>query len=225
LNRKTFITLIIIILIIIIAGASLAFYKRPSRTSQQNMSTISGTVPSTSITTTSSLSVTSETLARTPILKEMLFLINVTCNGWRVKEILTYSPPSGIPVNVLVLQAKDIIKNLNETVKSYGGSLIACNYSVETNEVIVNCIIKGFVWKSGKECYADTSWIIGPLGLDLIDNHFNETNYSLSWSGYVKGVRLSITFYLPPQEVPYKAWQDKVGHCHAHIWWPVSTSS
>jgi len=27
----------------------------------------------------------------------------------------------------------------------------------------------------------------------------------------------------PPQDSVYKAWQQPVGHCHKHIWWPTSS--
>ncbi len=80
---------------------------------------------------------------------------------------------------------------------------------------------KAPVWVSDGECYLDASWILSIYSLDLIENGFRETNHSLSWSGVVNNTLVNIEFILPAQNKSYAAWGYPVGHCHAHIWWPL----
>lgn len=70
------------------------------------------------------------------------------------------------------------------------------------------------------QCRATFLWLLRPLGLDFIDDHFQEFNDRLTWSGELNGVYYDITILLPKQDKPYKACASDVGHCHGHVWWP-----
>ncbi len=70
------------------------------------------------------------------------------------------------------------------------------------------------------EITADFLWFLNAWNLDFINNHFNETNHGLTWSGTLDSVSTTIIVNVPPQPTPYKAWGSPYGHCHGHIWWP-----
>ena len=81
------------------------------------------------------------------------------------------------------------------------------------------CVIEGAVTKVGDKYYARFEWLLRPLGLDFIDDHFEESEIGLSWEGYAKGVWTEITCEFPYTGMVYEAWGQPVGHCHAHVWW------
>jgi len=118
----------------------------------------------------------------------------------------------------------DLIKNFNESLSVCGeGGERAINAQVEINEknksTILRCDIYGAIRKSGNSYHATFFWLLRPLELDFIDDHFEESREGLSWEGSVSGIQTTITIKLPPQNVAYVAWQHPIGHCHAHVWW------
>jgi len=97
------------------------------------------------------------------------------------------------------------------------------NYSFCFNSTsyitVFRCIVLNCVRKTLKTYTADFSWLLWPLGLDFINNGFNETKNGLYWGSVVEGIPTKVAVKLPPQEEPYKAWGTVYGHCHAHVWW------
>jgi hypothetical protein len=97
------------------------------------------------------------------------------------------------------------------------------DYEMEFDEAkestILRCEIRDAVSKSGNRYTARFQWLLEPLGLDFIDDHFKEHKDGLSWEGKVNGVPTTIIIKAPPRETPYKAWHYPNGHCHAHLWW------
>lgn len=118
----------------------------------------------------------------------------------------------------------DLIQNFNESLSVYGeGGERGTNARVEINEknksTVLRCDVHGAIRKSGNSYHATFFWLLRPLGLDFIDDHFEESREGLSWEGSVSGIQTTITIKLPPQNVAYAAWQRPIGHCHAHVWW------
>jgi len=118
----------------------------------------------------------------------------------------------------------DLIQNFNESLSVYGeGGERGTNAQVEINEknksTVLRCDVHGAIRKSGNSYHATFFWLLRPLGLDFIDDHFEESREGLSWEGSVSGIQTTITIKLPPQNVAYAAWQRSIGHCHAHVWW------
>jgi len=56
----------------------------------------------------------------------------------------------------------------------------------------------------------------------ISNSHFKELEHRLSWEGEIDGIPATIKIECPPQDSIYEAWQHPVGHCHGHVWWPVS---
>ena len=87
---------------------------------------------------------------------------------------------------------------------------------------IVKCQVYGCVSKGADRYTADFLWFLNPLGLDFIEDDFEKSKHGLSWEGSVNGVSMIIKIECPPQDSVYEAWQHPVGHCHGHVWWPIS---
>jgi hypothetical protein len=101
------------------------------------------------------------------------------------------------------------------------------NANVEFNEerksTVLRCDIEGAVSKSENKYNATFFWLLRPLGLDFIDDHFEESKRGLFWQGSANGVPTTITVELPTIDgFAYKAWEYPVGHCHAHVWWEIA---
>ncbi|MEA3344913.1 MAG: hypothetical protein U9Q78_01475 [Chloroflexota bacterium] len=96
-------------------------------------------------------------------------------------------------------------------------------YAVEFDEAerstSLTCEVHGVVSKRDHSFYGRFLWLITPLGLDFIGDHFEETTEGLSWAGTIEGIPTEILCEFPPQEVPYAAWGQPIGHCHGHVWW------
>lgn len=90
---------------------------------------------------------------------------------------------------------------------------------------VLKCDVHGAITKSDDSYRATFKWLLTPLGLDFIDNKFEESEKGLSWKGNISCIPTTITLKLPPQESVYAAWQHPVGHCHAHVWWIMPVSS
>lgn len=116
-----------------------------------------------------------------------------------------------------------IMSRFRARISAYG--VKATNTSVafipENDSVVLTCMISGSITKTGNKYYATFEWLIRPLGLDFIDDHFKETVKGLSWEGYVEGVSTIIDAEFPYTGQAYKAWGEPTGHCHAHVWWEL----
>lgn len=93
-------------------------------------------------------------------------------------------------------------------------------FNEEQKSTLLKCDVSGKISKSGGSYTATFLWFLDPLGLDFIDDNFDESNTSLSWNGTLNGVSTTIVIDLPPQGSIYEAWSHPVGHCHGHVWWP-----
>lgn len=96
------------------------------------------------------------------------------------------------------------------------------SFDEASHSTTIECQVYGSISKSADRYTADLLWFLTPLGLDFIDDDFEKSNHGLSWEGEIDGVPTTIEVECPPQDSIYEAWQDPVGHCHGHIWWPVS---
>ncbi len=116
---------------------------------------------------------------------------------------------------------KEIVEKFKKIHGSYGISIENCTASINEGEMIsvLECDIKGFICRSGNSYTAEFEWLLGPLGLDFLDNKFGESKDSLYWNGTINGTAVSILVKLPPMNKPYAAWGQPNGHCHAHVWW------
>ena len=107
-----------------------------------------------------------------------------------------------------------------------GSGYEGANYAVEFDEVerstSLTCEVHGPVSKRDSSFYGDFSWLLRPLGLDFIDDHFKETTKGLSWEGAIESIPTEVICEFLPQDVPYAAWGQPIGHCHAHAWWVIA---
>lgn len=95
-------------------------------------------------------------------------------------------------------------------------------FNEEERSTILKCDIHGAISRTGDSYHATFFWLLRPLGLDFIDNHFEESEMGLFWQGSVDGVPTTITVELPTIDgFIYKAWEHPIGHCHAHVWWEI----
>jgi len=97
------------------------------------------------------------------------------------------------------------------------------SFAQETYSTIAGCRIDGAISNSGDGCRGRFGWLLEPLGLDFINDNFEESKTGLSWEGIINSTPITIEVECPPQDRVYEAWQDTVGHCHQHIWWPASS--
>ena len=124
--------------------------------------------------------------------------------------------------------SSDLIEKFTDDVSKYGerGEYVANAY-VEFNEerksTVLRCDIEGAVRKSESTYSATFFWLLSPLGLDFIDNDFEESEKGLFREGPVNGIPTSVSVDLPAIDGSvYEAWQHPVGHCHAHVWWEIA---
>ena len=96
------------------------------------------------------------------------------------------------------------------------------SFGEETHFTIAQCHIDGAISKSGGNYRGRFGWLLEPVGLDFINDNFEESKAGLSWRGTINSIPTTVEVECPPQDCVYKAWQEPVGHCHQHIWWPVS---
>jgi len=118
----------------------------------------------------------------------------------------------------------DRIERLKGILSKHG--LKGSNYVVEFDEAgkstSLKCDVDGAISKRDDSYYGRFGWLLRPLGLDFIDDHFAESNKGLSWEGIVDDISTSVICEFPPQDVPYAAWDHPIGHCHAHVWWTIT---
>jgi len=95
------------------------------------------------------------------------------------------------------------------------------SFDSATRSTVIRCDIHDAIsLRAGGKYYAQFEWLLKPLGLDFINDEFEESANGLSWQGLVKGVPTTVTVELPTiNDSVYKAWDHPIGHCHAHVWW------
>ncbi len=100
---------------------------------------------------------------------------------------------------------------------------LCASYTATTKKLTWTTVLHGQVHGpvsvSDGRYLARFQWLLTPLGLDFIDSHFAERKDGLFWQGEISGVPTTITVKVPPRPVPYYAWHEPNGHCHAHVWW------
>lgn len=115
----------------------------------------------------------------------------------------------------------DRIGQYRKILSKYG--LRGTDYVIEFDEArrstSVTCDVVGAISKRDRDYYGRFGWFLKPLGLDFINDHFEESNKGLSWEGAVDHIPTSVVCEFPERGVPYAAWAHPIGHCHAHVWW------
>jgi hypothetical protein len=163
-------------------------------------------------------------------MEEMEQIVRVEAEG----VILHYQAESlwGTDEFSAILQNRDgfssnLVEKFIDDVSKHGerGEHVANAY-VEFNEeaksIVLRSDIEGAVSKSENKYSATFFWLLRPLGLDFIDNDFEESGKGLFWEGIVNDVPTSVSVELPAiGGSAYEAWQHPVGHCHAHVWWEI----
>ena len=133
-----------------------------------------------------------------------------------------YSPEdfSGILENKEKFET-NLIEKFRTSVSKYKEKIsnIKVEFNSEKNSAILAADVDGAISKTESKYYATFEWLIYPLGLDFINDHFKETKEGLFWEGKVEEVSLKISCYFPFTGAPYKGWAHPTGHCHAHVWW------
>jgi hypothetical protein len=123
--------------------------------------------------------------------------------------------------------SSDLIAKFVEDVSKHGEKCEeVTNAIVEFNQgkrlTILECNIHGAISRTGNNYHATFFWLLRPLGLDFIDDHFEESERGLFWQGSVNDISTTITVELPTiNGFVYKAWEHPIGHCHAHVWWEI----
>ncbi len=127
-----------------------------------------------------------------------------------------------------ILENKDefsfnCIDKFVSSVSTYGKEAVnlRVEFNSEENSTILTDEVYGAISKTGNRYYATFEWLIRPMELDFIDDHFEETEQGLSWEGKINGVPTEIICEFPYTGSPYKAWAHPTGHCHAHVWWEI----
>jgi hypothetical protein len=124
--------------------------------------------------------------------------------------------------------SSELIEKFTDDVAKHGerGEYVANAYvkfNDEEKSTVLSCDIRGAVRKSEKKYSATFFWLLRPLGLDFIDNDFEESGKGLFWEGLINGIPTSVSVDLPAiDNSVYEAWQYPVGHCHAHVWWEMA---
>jgi hypothetical protein len=127
--------------------------------------------------------------------------------------------------------SSDLIANFVEDVSRHGEKCEeVAKANVEFNQgkrsTVLKCDIHGAISRTGNSYHATFFWLLEPLGLDFIDDHFEESERGFFWQGSVNDIPTTIKVELPTIDgFVYKAWEHPVGHCHAHVWWEVAPIS
>lgn len=130
---------------------------------------------------------------------------------------------SGYLANQAQFQS-DFKENFEPGLAKAGVSASDYSFSFDsaTRSTVVRCDIHDAISSAGEGKYrARFGWLLNPLGLDFIDDDFEESANGLSWQGLVDGVPTTVTVELPTiDSFVYEAWgPPNCGHCHAHAWW------
>ena len=122
----------------------------------------------------------------------------------------------------------DLIRRFIDGVLRYGegGEHVVSpdvRFNGERKSTTLRCDIDGAISKRGDRYQATFFWLLGPLGLDFIDDDFEKSEKGLYWQGLIGGAPTTIAIRLPTIDgLVYKAWHHPIGHCHAHVWWKLS---
>ena len=220
-KHSLLITLLIILIVLAAAGGTITYFHIPKGSESKTSTTPPkpSTAPTTTLMTPSPNTTTTAVTAVFFSLMKRVITTSIkdsiiTCTEWRY-----YSKPSLTTQTIKALKEKIT----NEIMGTYSGiNITNLSISVYPNNTIkIVFAVSGKIWLSGNEKYADFLWLLTPLGLDFIENHFNETNHGLYWVGTLNNVSTEINVLLPKQATVYKAWGNTVGHCHGHVWWPA----
>jgi hypothetical protein len=106
--------------------------------------------------------------------------------------------------------SSNLIGNFSESLSIYGErNEHAVDTNIEFNQTrkstILKCDIQGAMISSD---YFTFRWLLNPLGLDFIDDNFQESEKSLFWEGLIDGIPTTITI----------SFAFPIAHCHAHVW-------
>ncbi len=154
---------------------------------------------------------------------ERIISVKVVNTTLHYVEVVTYSPKDFKYITWYWSVLRDaVVRNITRTYSSISPLNLEVRTSIVNNSVIIEFDVAGEVWASDSHYTADFLWMLEPLGLDFINNHFKETTHGLSWEGFLNGVLTKVEVILPPQKVPYVAWGQPIGHCHGHAWWVVT---
>ena len=95
-------------------------------------------------------------------------------------EVITYSPKDFkyITQHWSMLRG-DVIRNTTRTYPSVSPLNLKARTSPVNNSVIIEFDVTGKVWVSDGHYTADFLWMLEPLGLDFINNHFKESTHEL----------------------------------------------
>ncbi|MFP4005786.1 MAG: hypothetical protein ACLFUR_03585 [Candidatus Hadarchaeia archaeon] len=66
-------------------------------------------------------------------------------------------------------------------------------------------------------------WFLNPLGLNFVDNEFEETNANLIWNNELDEISTGIVLDLPPENATYEIGGDSFGHGATKVWWTPTT--
>ena len=104
---------------------------------------------------------------------------------------------------------QDFEQGLTQSDRPVSASDYSFSFDRASRSTVSKCDVRGAIAKSGNECRATFFWLLKPLGLDFIDDDFQESEPGLSWEGCINNVPTTITLKFP---MP-------IGYCHAHVWW------
>ncbi len=219
---------LVVIVVVLVVGAGFALMLRSAGPRRSSTATnASNTTTPTSITTATMPSSTSSILASSSVEGR---LSGIMVEAWAVdcgflEGRVSYRFEGRLPANTSSVE-EDARRMIMDSAARYGVNVLGLRVWSNLNppEISLEFNATGLMWRSSGECYLDTSWILSWFHLDLIENHFTETRDSLEWRGEVNGIQVEVVFHLPAQKTVYKAWGSEIGHCHAHVWWPLHTS-
>jgi hypothetical protein len=139
-----------------------------------------------------------------------------------VDQVLLYQYQSFWSAKKFLEISKDDLKAGFEEKYDVDAREFESSFEPVSHSTITKCYIYGTITKSRSRYTADLLWLLRPYALDFINDNFKESKTGLCWEGTINGILISIKVECPPQDCVYEAWQDPIGHCHGHIWWPAS---
>ncbi|MEB3756188.1 MAG: hypothetical protein GSR79_04950 [Desulfurococcales archaeon] len=118
-------------------------------------------------------------------------------------------------------------EEINNTYASRGAHIVdlTISYDKLNRSVIITFTVTNEMRIHGNKVVADFLWFLEAWNLDFINSHFMESSHGLIWRGDLKNIPTIIIVNVPWQREPYKAWGEPYGHCHGHIWWPVTNQT
>ena len=104
---------------------------------------------------------------------------------------------------------QDFEQGLTQSDRPVSASDYSFSFDRASQSTVSRCDVRDAITKSDNEYRATFFWLLTPLGLDFIDDDFQESETGLSWDGCINNVPTTITLKFP----------RSIGHCHAHVWW------